>query len=823
MKSYRGTASHTGIPHHRSEKTPHRSQNDPTLNNEQSVGTMEADDDFVSTINEKSCEEVSEESYKRYENNDLNGLKRLLQGVESVISVGKKTGEDLYGWLKTSGGVEHDVIRLEKKQKRANNERSNNERVAEVTAGLKETLKHDIDLIALEGRVDGLFKWHDEENESSEYMAPYFPVIQSSGTGKTRLLIALREASRNNHATGGYECRTVLCRKEGSKIDAGLGDFFDRTIQITSADGADTWGIITNELNSLLQKASMTSCNKLVLLFDEANNWLDDDGNALRCVSWWLRMVRDEKVVAVFAGTTPNLANSYTVSSTASERFFDPKIKYVNWTKEVAGPTRRYDPFFHICTIGCFHQEAPLDDDPLLMSDFEKAAFFGRPLFAYLQKEKKLFAEDDLMNNANKVVIANQTLHSILKRMLVGTKEWESNNKALCSILGSRVHMRITTSFSSDLVAKAYAHLVYFHHPDEAGDIEKAVARICFMPDPVCAALAMGLMNEDWALTNGDDGDKITGKGKFFWSTQAMKLLSSGLCLPEKGNAGEIMVALYMLFCGDVLRRNVDNSMRTFSVPLSAWYSMMKKPPKEIFCNEPKAGELMEIENEPANSAGLIMDVNFIQVCRNYFRAHSWATEKALQWMYKSATAAYVYPDCKAIDLVAAIRVVRDGATVYQPMLVSVKCYVQMFPKGIEKAIDKMKNLLKGIREKQKAEEREREDKIKEEVKSALKGTRNMKNQQKENRNKEIRDRHESENPVSECLPALCLLVLIGAQKEPTVPVSEDQLDSVGLGSFPDKDTYRLISVPADDKFGISDAVNGMMFSSHGFVYGEDE
>jgi hypothetical protein len=36
------------------------------------------------------------------------------------------------------------------------------------------------------------------------------------------------------------------------------------------------------------------------------------------------------------------------------------------------------------------------------------------------------------------------------------------------------------------------------------------------------------------------------------------------------------MAALYMLFCGDVLRYAADNSMRTFSVPLLDWYAAMR-------------------------------------------------------------------------------------------------------------------------------------------------------------------------------------------------------------------------------------------------------
>jgi hypothetical protein len=184
-----------------------------------------------------------------------------------------------------------------------------------------------------------------------------------------------------------------------------------------------------------------------------------------------------------------------------------------------------------------------------------------------------------------------------------------------------------------------------------------------------------------------------------------------------------------------------------------------------------------ESKQRDSNKATLRMDVNFIQVCRNFLQGHSWKTQRGLEWMYNSCTAIYVYPDCEAIDMVAAIRVEGNGTPFYHPMLVSVKCWMPMLPAQINNAMTNIDTLLRTVRANQ------------------------------------------DEN--SKCPRALCLLVLMGA-----VP---DMFDCADLGNFPNEDTFRTISVPTNDPFGISAALNGMttvvetaeVFTSHGFVYAE--
>jgi hypothetical protein len=50
----------------------------------------------------------------------------------------------------------------------------------------KTTMTFKFDLDNFSERVNSLFEWYNDKTKV--FMAPYFPVIQSSGMGKTKLL-----------------------------------------------------------------------------------------------------------------------------------------------------------------------------------------------------------------------------------------------------------------------------------------------------------------------------------------------------------------------------------------------------------------------------------------------------------------------------------------------------------------------------------------------------------------------------------------------------------------------------------------------------------
>ena len=77
-------------------------------------------------------------------------------------------------------------------------------------------------------------------------------------------------------------------------------------------------------------------------------------------------------------------------------------------------------------------------------------------------------------------------------------------------------------------------------------------------------------MSEGW----NDLG--FTGKGGRFWVEMAERAFSTKLCLPEKGDAGEIFAALYMLLCGDIIRKENDQNLESFAISIDDWFVLLK-------------------------------------------------------------------------------------------------------------------------------------------------------------------------------------------------------------------------------------------------------
>ena len=95
------------------------------------------------------------------------------------------------------------------------------------------------------------------------------------------------------------------------------------------------------------------------------------------------------------------------------------------------------------------------------------------------------------------------------------------------------------TVASELLVAKGYANLT---------GVSDVNASICYLPDPVCARLAMCLMDESWSYHHVESQAIITfcGKNKQWWAHQVARLYSSGVFQPEQGDLGEVMACLYI-------------------------------------------------------------------------------------------------------------------------------------------------------------------------------------------------------------------------------------------------------------------------------------
>jgi len=86
---------------------------------------------------------------------------------------------------------------------------------------------------------------------------------------------------------------------------------------------------------------------------------------------------------------------------------------------------------------------------------------------------------------------------------------------------------------------------------------QRKSAQIAYLADPVCAHLAMSIMDPDWGITLPESTEHpsltFQGKPSEQWVEKLLLILSHGLCHPSKGDVGELFVMLYFLFCGECL------------------------------------------------------------------------------------------------------------------------------------------------------------------------------------------------------------------------------------------------------------------------------
>lgn len=538
-------------------------------------------------------------------------------------------------------------------------------RTATIEMGVADTYyvgTHDLKRFAT--RVNDLFAWHGEKGDEKSHIAPYFPIIQSSGMGKTKLLYEFKKQNKDKAVL------LLLCTQEGdSYTNPSGGSIFDHVLQAPKAATNDARISFVKKLEDYAVKvADKTKKKEVVLLFDEAQHLLNNDGFPFRCIRGWLRtkIIGDQlSVAAVFAGTNSSLANIYD----------DPPEPTFSRESDISlyftYKNKLFPPFFDLCTVGCLagsleirQQVASLD-----VSDYRKAIPYGRPLFTLLAQDDNnntAEARNDKTNQPESQNPLDQMQAAILERILLSAAatEWKEDKASLLSVLSTRVQMgQTSTLVVSRLVSKGYACLTDFTLRDDqtnerseathslaAHGKDKDVAEFCHFSDPVCARLAMCLMDKNWK--SGD----YQGMPPLEWTQKAMDIFVSGMCRPNKGDLGEIGAALYLLFCGDRIRRLKGSSYEAFSVPFQEWFEILLAPHVER--------AQMEFSTE-------VDQVSFIQFRRLYFRLSfkEMLTQDFLMDLYTSGTACYLYEGCPVFDMVASVKSGQE----YKPLLISVK------------------------------------------------------------------------------------------------------------------------------------------------------
>ncbi|CAB9505287.1 expressed unknown protein [Seminavis robusta] len=627
------------------------------------------------------------------------------------------------------------------------------------------TLSHDYDLKALKSRVVEMFEWYENEEIRQKFLSPYFPLIQSSGMGKTKLLYELKQYFTLDDKS--YHVVLVLC--SSGELEGDMSQTYNEAVEMEECmkrepDPKMKYREVEKELEQLCKRHN----NKpTVLLFDEAQNILvGKDNHLFNCIQWWLAKKNKQplKVVAVFAGSTLQFAHI--------ERE-PPESKH--WGEYWMDGSERYPPFFQLHTMGCLlkkHRQNKADN-----TEFDESVAYGRPLFAKMGERRLLHDESQV---------------DILKRLVLSHEEdWRKRADSCFSVLATRVQMGQTSfNIASELVSRGYAVLQNL-------DMEQRVAEICHLPDPVCARLAMCLMKEDYTTAGAPD---LHGYNRKFWADKMAEIFSEQTCVPSAGDVGEVFCALYLLFCGDILRfqNKDDKECKHFSVSLCNWIHLLIAgggPGRTNAGGEGEDGEHNEEDeggNDEQDQATTPRDgdfvfeppaqtidasVCFIQLTQNYLRfnesMHAWTQQHFLEHLYKSRSAFYVFEDCSVFDIFGSIRI-NSSTPTYVPLLISVVNLPKFSPSEATSSCCAMEMMLTKAR----------------------------------------------------CYGGLCILLVLGR----TVHSEFDEelvLTNEDLELIPNEIVAKVIEIPTDDAFGLtkkfwsvtsSDTEFSEVFGSHSFL-----
>jgi len=564
-------------------------------------------------------------------------------------------------------------------------------------------MAHDKDLAELSGNIKNVKDWHNERQLQQKYIAPLLPVIQSSGTGKSRLLKTYRNACRIATSSRPQLCALVLCGSGSRNTEAiaqenKLGDekeyddYYDTRNAsgiLGSADTSRLYEFVEKLCSVLIASANQTNSDQdtgteptdIVLMFDEAQHLTKQNppGFLLRALRWITRenpskrtgVLNNVNLTVVCSGTNSRLANFFpeTEEASSSTRMTEQDVDsyYINHHVKDAKP---YEPFFRFRTMGCLSNDPPMSDDSST-SEFECCVPFGRPLFEMYRRQKEL--EKQMAIIVGKVVLG---------------KKIEDITTAI-NVLGTRVQMG-SSSFAvvSDLVGVGYAHLTSFRRPDEEARPSNVIADFAYMPDPVCARIAMMLMDGTKILdrvtmvandTRHSDST-VQGKNPSWWSSRATDIFSKSICVMNKGDIGEVAVALYLLFCGDVLRRDISEDYTTFSVDLISW---LNKLLEYRGCE----GKVVRLTVNCNGASASKYTINAIQFYREELRLQldEYSSEEYLEYLYSCACGVYGHPNVQAFDLLKPIRFMRGNGYGYLPCFISVKNYEYLRP-GLAKS-----------------------------------------------------------------------------------------------------------------------------------------
>ena len=543
-------------------------------------------------------------------------------------------------------------------------------------------LSHTYDLECFSKRIDHVLACHENHEDRVLYAGPYFCFVQSSGMGKTKLMYEYTQCSWEKNGVASFWIippeLTEAYNDEifdihhlasvGPSLPAHVTEPFG-VREYSRVVASNIFDSLDSMLESLLTngKKIMKNATKIALLFDESQVLLKKEFGyvafRLRCVRHWLmekpgrqKSFRNNlTVVAVFAGTNLQLTDYHFENDGMLVEAPRYSRGYQTKRREYFGTGMQVHSLFcETATMGSCLNLMPKNAG---LSEYEQAVYYGRPLFAHMATKGRL----------------EKNLPFILLRMLNHVKWNEENRIGWINLLSTRVQLgQLPAELAYYLVENSFANLLSYN-------CESRAVRLGYLSDPVTAHLAMMMMDDSQSLGTFLGSTPFKGRDKRWWTEKLMEIISTGMVRPDKGNFGEVVVALYMLFCGDLLRKLINeknmNKRGTkkqpysqFSVALDSWLQLLLS-----------GGKLPD-----ATTANCKVAVGFIQVCRNHLRSYdvSWKClqdQSFLKYIYESGIAFYTFNGCPLIDMVVPLRITTNerghiNGFCYAPMLVSIQC-----------------------------------------------------------------------------------------------------------------------------------------------------
>ena len=525
-----------------------------------------------------------------------------------------------------------------------------------------------------------LLQWYDDEygqrGQWIRYAAPCVPIIQSSGTGKTKLLFEFRaRCLAENDRKLDVKLISCLPKKHKRASDTSL---YDSYLDFAGREKDRTY--LSNQLDLIIGTASDSEDMNhipVVLLFDEAQELSRDHAAHMTDLRKFLRKKRrNRKVVAFIAGTNHSLANCYpTKEQRYSSREGEPVAQYYQSGLEL------YPPIIELFTMGCFAKKISFPEN---FSEFDRSIPYGRPLFArLLLGDGMLDSSQKWPAEAKRSMTDDQMAVALSRLLLNRTSPFDQSSASLLpflSVWSTRVQLGgVSSAVVETLVARGYAHLTGFrsiHLDDDLSSPPRPTATHSNLPDPVIARLAMCVMEKDWSLEGANMS--FQGVEKTRWTEKLKAIFSSGLCRPSRGDIGEVVSAAYMLFCADAIRYEQDRTLRTFSVPVDDWVGRLFSPKN--------ASQSSKMERAPTMPL-----VNFIQFCRNNLRLGlvDICKQAFLEYIYNSCCAIYAHGCAQHIDAYAAIKCCDEqGERLFVPLLISIKTRAGYTNESARKNVD---------------------------------------------------------------------------------------------------------------------------------------